>query len=141
MDRTKYYLLYVLSEPAVSVPKTASHKWKKGDVLLAQAEAASISERFLILDMNHDGQFMALQLKDEPKKDEPAIHCFYLRPDELEGSAPDYALRIAFNNYANCYQASQWVCLNKIYFEQHITSKEACARTLQLGGHFSALSL
>ena len=95
MNRAEYHLLYVLSEPPAPVAKTTSHVWKTGDVFLVLNGAASSGNRFLILDVNHNGQFMALQLSDTTKPEEPSAKYLSLGPDGLALSEPGFALGIA----------------------------------------------
>jgi hypothetical protein len=62
MYKFEYHLLYVLSEPPITVVQQTPHGWKAGDVLLAKQAPVSAADRFLVLDVNEHGRVMALKI-------------------------------------------------------------------------------
>jgi hypothetical protein len=64
MHKEEYHLLFVLSEPPISVPQAKPHGWISGDVLVPPADNSTriSSDRFLVLDVNKHGRAMALKL-------------------------------------------------------------------------------
>jgi hypothetical protein len=137
MNRPDYRLLYVLSEPPVQVAKTVSHGWKTGDVLLARNDAASSSEWFLILDVSHDGQVIALQLSETSNHGDTSAEYICLGSEGLGLSERGFGLGLASLNHADRYLASQWVRVDRVYFEPHITGTKEAPLTVLPVGSFS----
>jgi hypothetical protein len=65
MHKEEYHLLYVLSEPPISVAQKKAHGWISGDVLVSASHpTCASSDRFLVLDVNQHGRVMALKLSE-----------------------------------------------------------------------------
>src|SRR5271170_4856503 len=65
MNKFEYHLLYVLSEPPISVAQRRRHGWKVGDVLSTPKNPAfHPSDRFIVLDVNERGRAMALKISE-----------------------------------------------------------------------------
>ena len=62
MYKFEYHLLYVLSEPPITVAQQTPHRWKAGDILLAKHAPVSAPDRFVVLDVNELGRVMALKI-------------------------------------------------------------------------------
>lgn len=91
MDKHKYHLLYVLSEPPVPVAQKRLHGWNASDVLtVPQNPAFPSSDRFLVLDVNKQGRVMALQISEFSATTEiPGKHV-EIGPNGLNLSEPGF---------------------------------------------------
>lgn len=92
MNRSENYLLYVLSQQLVPVPKGTSSRWNTGDVILVDEASARSTDRYLILAVSQERQTLALCLSDNPKCEVASKDYVSLGPDGLGLSEPDFAL-------------------------------------------------
>ena len=90
MNRSEHYLLYVISQPLVPVPKGTSHRWNTGDVIQADDPSACSTDRYLILDVTQERQTLALRLSDNPKCEIAPENYVSLGPAGLGLSEPDF---------------------------------------------------
>ena len=89
MSKSEYHLLYVLSEPPISVAQTKLHGWSVGDVLSSsQNPSLSSSDRFVVLDVNKDGRVMALKMSEMSAKLDSLARYTVIELKELGVSGP-----------------------------------------------------
>lgn len=98
MHKEEYHLLYVLSEPPISIPQSKPHGWVSGDILVPPDTntTCSSSDRFLVLDVNKHGRAMALKLSKLPTQMENRIEYVELGSNGLDLSEPESGLGIPF---------------------------------------------
>lgn len=147
MHKEEYHLLYVLSEPPISVPQTKPHGWVSGDVLVSPNNlTCALSDRFLVLDVNEHGRAMALKLSKISAQVGGHIGYVEIGPNGLDLCEPELGLCIPLivthdNLYIATHLSAYCLRLDKVYFEPMITGRNHDLGDIRIIGRFSPISM
>lgn len=148
MHKEEYHLLFVLSEPPISVPQAKPHGWISGDVLVPPGDNSTriSSDRFLVLDVNKHGRAMALKLSKMSPYMNHHTEYIELGPKGLDILEPELGLGIpGLGAYLNCclgtHLATYCIRLDKVYFEAMMTGKNHESCDVRVIGRLSPISM
>jgi len=148
MHKEEYHLLFVLSEPPISVPQAKTHGWISGDVLVPPQDNSTrtASDRFLVLDVNKHGRAMALKLsKMSPHMN---YHAEYIElgPKGLDIFEPElglgiFLISVYLNDCIATHLATYCIRFDKVYFEAMITGQNHESCDVRVIGRLSPISM